>query len=33
MFDHVTASNKMILEREMKDGKQDGFHLDDNMVT
>ena len=33
MFDHVTVSNKMILEREIKDGKQKVFHLDDNMVT
>ena len=33
MFDHITVSNKMILEREIKDGKQDVFHLDDNMVT
>ena len=33
MFDHVTVSNKMILEREIKDGKPNVFHLDDNMVT
>ena len=33
MFDHVTVSNKMILQREIKDGKQDVFHLDGNMVT
>ena len=33
MFDHVTVFNKMILEREIKDGKQNVFHLDDNMVT
>ena len=32
MFDHVTVSNKMILEREIKDGKQNVFHLDDNMA-
>ena len=33
MFDNVTVSNKMILEREIKDGKPNVFHLDDNMVT
>ena len=33
MLDHVTVSNKMILQREIKDGKQDVFHLDGNMVT
>ena len=33
MFDHVTVSNKMILEREIKDGKPNVFHLHDNMVT
>ena len=33
MFDHVTVSKKMILEREIKDGKPNVFHLDDNMVT
>ena len=33
MFDHVTVSKKMILEREIKDGKPNVFHLDDNTVT